>query len=270
MGRLTGKIALVTGGNSGIGRGIVHRFVEDGATVAFVGRDQAKGEAVLAEISERKGAGAFYAVDLAHEQAVKDLIGRIERRFGRLDVVVNCAGVGGRRAGVKPEDTPGMRWEKLRGPNLDAAYFVAAYALPVLARATGGAIVNISSTAALHGNWGLYCVAKAGVEALTRAFAAEAAPFGVRVNCVSPGWIATEQDAGNSPSGAGDWTLPPSLLNRMGTPAEIAAAVLFLSSPEASFITGQTLIVDGGLAITDHVSLDMLKAHGGKLKSQGA
>ena len=269
MAKLTNRIALVTGGNSGIGRGIVHRFVEEGATVAIVGRDQAKGEAVLTEISERKGSGAFYALDLADERAVADLLARIERRFGRLDVVVNCAGVGGRRAGVLTDDPPGTRWDKLRGPNLDSSYFVSAHALPLLARSDAGAIVNISSTATLHGNWGLYCVAKAGVEALTRAMAAEAAPLGVRVNCVSPGWIATEQDAANSPSGSSDeWALPPSLLNRMGTTAEIAAAVLFLASAEASFITGQTLIVDGGLAITDYSSLAMLKVHGGKLRSR--
>ncbi len=165
-----------------------------------------------------------------------------------------------------------MRWDKLRGPNLDAPYFVAAHALPLMARSGKGAIVNISSTATLHGNWGLYGVAKAGVEALTRALAAEAAPMGIRVNGVSPGWIATDNDKDAPPAGdaSGTWELPPSLLGRMGSPAEIAAAVVFLASDEASFITGQTLIVDGGLVITDYPSLAMLRQHGGKLKSREA
>ncbi|MEZ5924441.1 MAG: SDR family NAD(P)-dependent oxidoreductase [Hyphomicrobiaceae bacterium] len=268
MGKLDGKVALVTGGNSGIGRGIVHRFIAEGGRVAFAGRDRGKGETVLNEIGEMHGDGAFYALDLADEEAVADLIARIERRFGRLDIVVNNAGVGGRRSGILAEDRPGTRWQKMRGPNLDSTYFVSAYAMPHLAR-TKGSIVNISSTATLHGNWGLYCVAKAAIEGLTRALAAEGGPHGVRANCISPGWINTEIDATSPPSGStsGEWQLPPSLLGRTGTPAEIASVALFLASEEASFVTGQTLIVDGGLAITDYTSLPMLAVHGKKLQS---
>ncbi|MEZ5774364.1 MAG: glucose 1-dehydrogenase [Hyphomicrobiaceae bacterium] len=268
--RLKDKVALVTGGNSGIGRGIVRRFVEEGARVAIAGRDTAKGEAVLAEVGEQGGEAAFYAVDLAEEGGVMDMIARIERRFGRLDIVINNAGVGGRRAGVEASDPPGVRYDKLRGPNLDAAYFVSAHALPAMRRTgRGGAMVNISSTATLHGNWGLYCVAKAAIEGLTRAMAAEAAPHGVRVNGISPGWIATEIDKAAPASGTSDgsWALPPSLLGRVGSPAEIAAAALFLVSDEASYVTGQTLVVDGGLSITDYTSMAMLKEHGWKVTS---
>jgi len=254
---LEGKVALITGGNSGIGRGIVHRFVDEGARVALVGRDERKGAAVAEEVKRRHGEGAFSLVD------------EVVRLFGGIDIVVNDAGVGARRAGVEADDGPGARWDKIRGPNLDAAYFVSAYALPFLKRAGAGAIVNISSTAALHGNWGLYCVAKAAIEGLTRSLAAEGAPHGIRANCVSPGWIATETDAAQSPSGSGSgqWEWPPSLLGRMGSPTEIAAAVLFLASEEASFITGQTLIVDGGLAVTDYSSMPLLKKAGANLFS---
>ena len=266
---MQGKVALITGGNSGIGRGIVHRFVRAGATVAFVGRNQEKGDAVLAEVHELGGQGAFFAVDLADESAVIKLVDDVSNRFDRLDVVVNNAGIGSRRGGIEKSDPPGVRWQKLRGPNLDSTYFVSAYTLPLLERSGGGAIVNISSTATLHGNWGLYGVAKAAVEALTRSFAVEGAPHGIRVNCVSPGWIATKEDEELSAAGTadGEWAMPPSLFNRMGTPAEIAAAVLFLASDNASFVTGQTLIVDGGLTITDYPSIPLLSEVGDRLRS---
>ncbi len=267
---MQGKVALITGGNSGIGRGIVHRFVRAGATVAFVGRNQEKGDAVLAEVHELGGQGAFFAVDLADESAVIKLVDDVSNRFDRLDVVVNNAGIGSRRGGIEKSDPPGVRWQKLRGPNLDSTYFVSAYTLPLLERSGGGAIVNISSTATLHGNWGLYGVAKAAVEALTRSFAVEGAPHGIRVNCVSPGWIATKEDEELSAAGTadGEWAMPPSLFNRMGTPAEIAAAVLFLASDDASFVTGQTLVVDGGLTITDYPSIPLLSEVGDRLHSR--
>lgn len=258
--RLRDKVVLVTGGNSGIGLGIVRCALRAGARVALSGRDAAKGEAVIRELRAAGGDVAFFAGDLSVEAEAERLVRATVGHFGRLDVLVNNAGMSSTRSGIAPEDGPGTRLRKNLGPNLDAAYFVAAYALPALRDAGGGAIVNISSTATLHGNWGLYGVAKAGIEALTRALATEGAPHRIRANAVSPGWIKT----GATDTGAADaeWEQGASILGRMGRPEEIGNAVVFLASDEASFVTGATLVVDGGLTITDYPSLPWLESVG--------
>jgi len=258
--RLRDKVVLVTGGNSGIGRGIVRCAAAEGACIALAGRDPEKGAETLEEIRAAGGEAAFVAGDLSRGADARALVEQACERFGRLDVVVNNAGAGSRRCGVEAADGPGARLRKLMGPNLEAAYYVSAYAMPALKAAGGGAIVNISSTATFHGNWGSYGVAKAGVEALTRAQAAEGAPHGIRANAVSPGWIKTEVTKGTGAKE--DWEATASLLGRMGTPEEIARAVIFLASDEASFVTGATLIVDGGLTVTDYPSLPFLEAVG--------
>ncbi len=253
------KVVLVTGGNSGIGRGIVREAVRNGAAVAIVGRDVARGEDTRAEMTALGGQTDFFAADISVESEAAAMVEAVGQRFGRIDVVVNNAGFGARRSGIERTDPPGIRLDKMMGGNLNGAFYVAAYAMPAL-RDARGAIVNISSTATFHGNWGTYCVAKAGLEALTRAQAAEGAPYGIRANAVSPGWIKTE---GNQDVAATeDWEKNVSLLGRIGRPEAIARAVLFLASDEASFITGQVLVVDGGLMITDYSSLPFLDAAG--------
>ena len=258
--RLKDKVVLVTGGNSGIGRGIVMAAAEDGAAVALAGRDPAKGQETLERLAGRGTEAVFLPGNIAEEAEAEALVGATVAHFGRLDVLVNCAGAGARRSGVAADDGPGARLRKIMGPNLEAAYYVAAYALPALKAAGGGAIVNISSTATFHGNWGTYGVAKAGIEALTRSLAVEGAPHGVRANAVSPGWIKTGATEGSG--AADDFEAGASLLGRMGRPEEIARAVVFLASDEASFVTGATLIVDGGLTVTDFPSLPWLDAVG--------
>ena len=264
------KVVLVTGGNFGIGRSIVLQMVEDGASAVIVARNKQRGLHVESEVKQRGGRAAFFQADVSDEKAVIDVMDNTIETFGRLDIVVNNAGCGSQHCGITRDVSPGKRWSVFRGSNLDATYYVSAHALPHLAKNRNSAIVNISSTATCHGNWGLYGAAKTGVEGLTRSFAAEAAPYGIRVNCISPGWIATSEEEAKAASGSdnGEWALPPSLLNRMGTPGEIARTVRFLASEDASFVTGQTLVVDGGLSITDYPSLPTLAQVGHRLYSR--
>jgi 7-alpha-hydroxysteroid dehydrogenase len=246
--RLKDKVALVTGGNSGIGRGIARRAAAEGARVAIVGRDHAKGADTVAELRKAGHEIEFFAADLGDEAAARGAVAAAAERFGRLDVVVNNAGAGARRSGVKAADGPAARLEKMMKANLESAYYVAAYAMAHLKRAGGGAIVNISSRASdmVMTSFVAYGTAKAALNMMTRNIAAELAPK-VRVNAISVGGVATdalavvltndeirEQFERNTPMG------------RAGTVEDIAACALYLASPASAWVTGKVFQVDGG------------------------
>lgn len=251
------RIALVTGGTSGIGLAVSKQLADAGATVLIAARDRGKGEAALKQITTRGGRAAFFSVELKDAARIETLMREVDQTYGALHVLINCAGGGGL---IDHDATPMEKFDLMIGDNFASAYLVTSYALPIMRR-TGGAIVNISSTASWHGNYGLYSASKAGVEGLTRSMAVDFAPLGIRVNAISPGWIKTYETLPNPDDPAqAAWEKTASLLGRMGTTDEVANAVLFLASDDASFITGATLFVDGGLVIIDPTAESWSKA----------
>ena len=268
--RFDHKVVLITGGGTGIGFGIARKFAREGAQVAIVARNVVRAEQAAETLRSEGLKCAAFQADATDEDQIKAALGSIIEVFGGLDILVNNAGCGLMKSPLSPKTPAAQRWAFYREANLGSCYLMTAQCLKHLAQRPGGAVVNISSTATHHGNWGLYGVAKAGVEAMTRSFAAEAAPLGIRVNCVSPGWIETSPQQAAELQGQAGWEHPPSLFNRMGTPDEIAGAVCFFASDEASFVTGQTLIVDGGMMAIDYPSRSFLSQAGHRGMSQSA
>lgn len=241
-----GRVALVTGGGSGIGRATCLAFAKTGASVAVADISPAGGEETVEQIRQAGGEAEFFAVDVTDEAQVARMVKDVVERFGRLDVAYNNAGVEGQR--VRLHETSTDHWRKVMSVNVDGVFFCMKYELPQMLEQGGGAIVNASSTFGLAGGaGGPYPASKHAVVGLTKSVALDYAEDGIRVNSVHPGAIETpmiERLRSDPVLGEALATMHP--MGRMGRPEEIAAAVVWLCSEEASFITGHTLVVDGG------------------------
>ena len=246
---LEGRTAIVTGASRGIGRAIAVRFAEEGADVVLVSRTAATLGDVFEQITRKGGRALVVAVDVTDEGAAQLIVDRALAEFGRVDILVNNAGGNSFMSPLQSMRFSG--WQKTMALNLDATVRLIQAALPALTDSGHGAILNVSSIAGLRGVPGMshYSAAKAAVLSLTATLAVEVAPQGVRVNALVPGWIETDLTGFlREDEGVEGMLLADVPMGRWGRSEEIAEGALFLASDASSFMTGQSLVLDGGLS----------------------
>jgi 3-oxoacyl-[acyl-carrier protein] reductase len=241
---LTGRVAFVTGGTRGIGLSIARTLHAAGAKVAITGRELERARTVAAEIGER---AAGYACDVALGDQVEAAIAAAERELGPIDILVNNAGLTRDNILLRLAEAD---WDAVLDANLKGAFHTTRAVIKGMMKRRSGRIINITSIVGLTGNKGQanYAASKAGLIGLTKSVAKEYASRGILANCVAPGFIETDMTSA-LPDEARATLLEDIALGRLGRPADVAGAVLFLASDLAGYITGQVLVVDGGMVI---------------------
>lgn len=253
MGRVSGKVALVTGAASGIGRATATKLNEEGATVVVTDIDEVGGAEVATAIQKSGGVAEFISHDVTSEERWREIISQVTTTHGRLDVLVNNAGIVRSTSIVS---TSLDEWRQVIAVNLDAVFLGTRFGIEAMSKSGGGSIVNVSSVYGLVGaiGAGSYCASKGGVRLFTKAAALECAAgnTGVRVNSLHPGFVDTAMieevmAATDDPGAARQMIERMHPVKRMANPMEVASAILFLASDESSFVTGSELVVDGGM-----------------------
>jgi NAD(P)-dependent dehydrogenase (short-subunit alcohol dehydrogenase family) len=254
--RLAGKVAIVTGAGSGIGRAIAERFAREGAAVTVAGQRLERVAETVRLIEAAGGSALALACDVADAAQVRRMVDETVARFGRLDVLVNNA-ARNRPDAALAETVAELSedwWHATMAVNATGAFLCAKHALPHIVAAGGGAVINVASTSGIAGNWnqGAYVASKHAMVGLTRSIALDYAKDSVRANAICPGFIETERSLGFSTQNRGaDWQakkLAEIPLGRFGRVEEVAALAAFLASEEAAFLTGATIPIDGGTA----------------------
>lgn len=252
MSRLSGKVAIVTGASSGIGRATARLFAKEGAKVVVGARREAELAELVREIKAAGGEAVALAGDVQSEQYAKDLVATAVKQFGRLDIAFNNAGTIG-PAGPTTEIAE-KDWTSALAVNLTSAFLGAKHQIPELVKQGGGSIIFTSTFVGYTTSFpgvAAYAASKSGLIGLTQALAAEYSPKGVRVNAILPGAVDTPMYREvNSTAEQQSWLTNLHALKRVGTPEEIARSVLYLASDDSAFVTGTAHLVDGGLSIT--------------------
>ena len=243
---LTGRVAVVTGGNGGIGFGMAGGLLAAGATVVIAARNAEKAEAAVAELGSKS---AFIPFDVADETSCRAMIEQTADRFGRLDILVNNAGTSIRKP---PENYTPAEWHAVIDTNLTGAFLCSQAAHPVMKKSGGGKIINIGSMFALFGSGyaAPYAASKGALVQLTKSLAVAWAADNIQVNAVLPGWIDTEltRDARQQVAGLHERVLARTPVGRWGVSDDLAGIAVFLASPASDFITGAAIPVDGGFS----------------------
>ena len=252
MNRLSGKVAIVTGGNAGIGEAIAKAFAREGASVVITGRRQGELDRVVGDIVKEQGKAMAVAGSVTDEVHVQETVRRTVQQFGRIDILVNNAGIGD-FFGKRLHEIDDATWAQVFDVNLTGVFRMTRASLPQMLKQGHGAIVTISSIASLVGlpTSSTYAASKGALDAMTRALAVDYAKDGIRCNVVNPGLIDTPMAA---PLMSNPEQLDPILahypIRRVGKPEEVASMVLYLASDEAAWVTGGTFPVDGGMTIS--------------------
>ena len=245
--RLNGKVALVTGGNAGIGEAIASLFAHEGSRVVIAARRQAQGQEVVRKITGAGGTAVFIQADIASSEDCARMVAETIKQFGRLDIAVNNAGIGRSGKLVADEEEEGFR--AVVDTNLTGAFLCMKHEIPAMLAGEGGSIINVSSVSGLKGSSGqaAYVASKHGLIGLTKGAALEYAKQKVRINALCP--VATRTDmlkAWFASPGVEELVLSKMPSGRVAEPSEVANAALFLASDDSIFVTGQSLAVDGG------------------------
>ena len=248
---LQGKVALVTGGNGGIGKGIARGLAGVGSDIVIGARNQAKTDGAVHEIQEEFGVRALgVQVDVRKEEEIQAMAEQALNEFGQIDILVNNAGINIRKM---PQDYLTAEWDEVLEANLRSAFLCSRTVYPTMKEAGGGKIINIGSMTSFFGGAKLaaYGTSKGGIVQLTRSLAVAWAPDNIQVNAILPGWIDTDltRQARKDLPGLNESILARSPVGRWGEPDDLAGAAVFLATPASNFITGVALPVDGGYSV---------------------
>ena len=247
---LSGRVAIVTGGNGGIGLGMANGLAEAGAAIVIVGRNEAKSNAAVAELKQRGAKAISIVADVTEKAAVQAMVELAARELGRIDILVNNAGINIRKP---PQALSLQEWDHVIGTNLTSAFLCSQAVYPVMKAAGGGKIINIGSMMSIFGASfaPAYAASKGGIVQFTRSCACAWAADNIQANAVLPGWIDTDltRRARQEIDGLHDKVLARTPAARWGASADFAGIAVFLASPASDFVTGTAIPVDGGFSI---------------------